>query len=184
MPASGLAYEVVPGQAVTASAFMQGIAGHSDYAAALGANFSGLIAAKYLTSNSKTRRAFWINPAVSWSAADTAGTSKGRFALSQRVVVVALVHFVAGGVRRRGLLSAATTLDDRSAPATGSAAVEFGVGLGEALAAQLGLQADHVSTWVVGLALTAKQACMASSDLNAAARGLLLNYLSSSESSR
>ena len=178
MPASGLAYEVVPGQAASASAFMQGIVGRSDYAAALGANFSGLIAAKYLTSSSKTCRTFWINPAISWSAADTAG--KGRFALSQRVVVVALVHLVAGGVRRRGLLSAATTLNDRSAPATGSAAVEFGVGLGEALAAQLGLPADHMSTWAIGLALTAEQACMAASDLNAAARGLLLGYLSSS----
>ena len=45
-PVSGLAYEVEPEQAANAAAFMQGIMGSSDYAAALGANYSALIAAK------------------------------------------------------------------------------------------------------------------------------------------
>lgn len=79
------------GQATKASSFMQQLAGGSDYAAALGANISALIASKYqLSPSSKGRRAFWINPGYAWTGADVAG--KGRFAL-QRVIVVALVSF-------------------------------------------------------------------------------------------
>ena len=91
-PIRGLSYEVTPGQAASASSFMQQLVGGSDYAAALGANFSALIASKYqLSPSSKARRAFWINPGYAWTGADVAG--KGRFALSQRVIVVALVSF-------------------------------------------------------------------------------------------
>ena len=42
-----LAYELAPGQLGPASAFMEGLVGSSDYAAALGANFSSLIMDKY-----------------------------------------------------------------------------------------------------------------------------------------
>jgi hypothetical protein len=169
-PASGLAFEVQPGQAARASAFMQGLVGGSDYAADLGANFSALLTAKYgITTTSKARRAFWVNPAVAWAAADAAG--RLRFSLTQRVIVVALVHFVAGGVRRREIVSSG------SGAGAGVAAVEFGVGLADSLAAQLGLPANYVSTWQIGLALSAEQACMAARDRDAAASIVLLNYL-------
>ncbi len=156
------------GQAADASAFMQGLMGSSDYAAALGANFSALLTTKYgLTAGGKASRAFWVNPAVAWAAADAAG--RLRFSLTQRIVVVALVHFVAGGVRRREMVS--------SGSGASVAAVEFGVGLADSLAAQLGLPADHVSLWQVGLALSAEQACAAARSRDASARNLLLNYL-------
>ncbi len=78
----GLSYEVVPGQTSAAAAFMRGLVGASDYSTALGANFSNLLVSKYgLQAGVQTRRAFWINPAVAWSRASTAGT--GRFSLSQ-----------------------------------------------------------------------------------------------------
>jgi hypothetical protein len=167
-PAQGLALEVQPEQAADASAFMQGLLGGSNYAAALGANYSALIAANYgLTTGGKARRAFWINPAVAWGAVDSAG--RLRFSLTQRVVIVALVHFVAGGSRRREIVS--------SGSGAGVAAVEFGVGLADSLAAQLDLPADHVSMWQIGLALSAEQACAAASRRDASARTLLLNYL-------
>ncbi len=174
--ATGLAYEVVPGQAAAAAAFMQGLMGGSDFAAALGANFSALLAAKYqLSVSSRGRRAFWISPAVAYAPADVAG--RARFALSQRIVVVALVHFVVpGGARRRVLLSSA----EPSAGAAAVAAVEFGTGLGDAMAARLGLSADRISLWRIGLRLTAEQACMAPGALTASVRAQLLGFLSES----
>jgi hypothetical protein len=174
----GLAYEVVPGQAAAASAFMQGLVGGNDYAAALGANFSALLTAKYqLSASSRARRAFWVSPAVAYAPVDTAG--RARFALSQRVVVVALVHFVApGGARRRALFSSAAA--GPSAAAAAVAAVEFGAGLGDAMAARLGLPADWVSLWRIGLRLTDEQACMAPGALAASVRVVLLGLLSES----
>ena len=72
----------MPGQADASAAFMQGLLGSSNYAAELGANFSALVGAKYgLRSGNKTRRAFWINPAVAWNTANAVG--KGIFSLSQ-----------------------------------------------------------------------------------------------------
>ncbi len=175
--APGLAYEVVQGQAAAAGAFMQGLVGGSDYAAALGANFSALLAAKYeLGVSGRARRAFWISPAVAYAPADAAG--RARFALSQRVVVVALVHFIApGSARRRALLSSTA---GPSAGAAAVAGVEFGAGLGDAMAAQLGLPADRVSLWRIGLRLTAEQACMAPAALAASVRAVLLGLLSES----
>ncbi len=175
--APGLALEVVPGQAAAAADFMQGLVGGSGYAAALGANFSALLAAKYqLSASSRVRRAFWVSPAVAYAPADSVG--RARFALSQRVVVVALVHFVApGGARRRALLSSAA---GPSAGAATVAAVEFGAGLGDAMAARLGLPADRVSVWRIGLQLTAEQACMTPVALAASVRALLLGFLSDS----
>ncbi len=135
---------MLQGQAADASAFMQGLVGASDYAAGLGANYSALLAAKYgLVAGNKARRAFWINPSVAWGPTDAAG--KLRFSLTQHVVTVALVHFVAGGVRRRTVVTAASG----SGAGAGVAAVQYGVGLADSLAAQLGLPADHVSTWQV-----------------------------------
>jgi hypothetical protein len=175
--APGLAYEVVPGQAAAAGAFMQGLVGGSDYAAALGANFSALLATKYqLSPSGRARRAFWISPAVAYAPADAAG--RARFALSQRVVVAALVHFVApGGARRRALLSSAA---GPSAGAAAVAGVEFGAGLGDAMAARLGLPADRVTLWRIGLRLTAEQACMPLAALAASVRAVLLALLSES----
>ena len=175
--APGLALEVVPGQAAAAEAFMQELVGGGDYAAALGANFSALLAARYrLAVGSKARRAFWISPAVAYAPASAAG--RARFALSQRVVVVALVHFVApGGARRRALLSSAA---GQSAGAAAAAAAVFGSGLGDAMAAQLDLPADRISLWRIGLRLTAEQACMAPGPLAASARAVLLALLASS----
>ncbi len=175
--APGRAYEVVANQAAAAGAFMQGLVGGSDYAATLGANFSALLADKYrLSASGRARRAFWISPAIDYAPADSAG--RARFALSQRVVVVALVHFVApGGARRRALLSSSA---EPSAGAAAVAAVEFGTGLGDAMAAQLGLSADRVSLWQIGLRLTAVQACMAPAALAASVRALLLSLLSES----
>jgi hypothetical protein len=173
--AAGLALEVVPGQTAAAAAFMQGLVGGSDYAAALGANFSALLAAKYqLSASGRGRRAFWVNPAVAYAPADAVG--RARFALSQRVVVVALVHFVApGGARRRALLSSAAGPSAAGAAVT---AVEFGAGLGDAMAARLGLPADRLSLWRIGVQLTAEQACMAPAALSASVRALLLAALS------
>jgi hypothetical protein len=60
----------------------------SQDAAALGAIFSALLAAKYqLSPSSRARRAFWVSPAVAYAASDAGG--RARFVLSQRVVVVA-----------------------------------------------------------------------------------------------
>ncbi len=173
----GLVHEVVPGQGGAAGVFMQGLVGGSDYAASLGANFSALLVAKYqLSASSRARRAFWVRPAVDYAPADARG--RARFALSQRVVVVALVHFVApGATRRRALLSSATA---PSAAAAAVATAEFGAGLGEAMAARLGLPADRVSMWRIGLRLTAEQACMAPGALGASVRAVLLGLLSSS----
>lgn len=86
MPVPGRACEVVPGQEANASAFMEGLVGGAPgYAAALGANFSALIASDFgLAAGGATRRAFWINPAVIWRTADAAGS--GRFTLSQVVM--------------------------------------------------------------------------------------------------
>ena len=175
--AAGLAFEVVPGQAAAAAAFMQGLVGGSDYAAALGANFYALLAAKYRQrALSRWRRAFLVNPAVAVAPADSVG--QARFALSQRVIVVALVHFVApSGARRSALLSSAA---GPSAGAAAVAAVEFRAGLDDAKAARLGLQADRVSVWQIGLRLTAEQACMAPAALAASVRTTLLGLLSES----
>ncbi len=175
--APGLAYEVVPGQAAASGAFMQGLVGGSDYAAALGANFSALLAAKYqLGKSGRARRAFWISPAVAYAPADASG--RARFALSQRVVIAALVHFVApGGARRRALLSSAA---GPSAGAAAVAGVEFGAGLGDAMAARFGLSADRVTLWRIGLRLTAEQACMAPAALATSVRAVLLGLLSES----
>ena len=80
--AAGLSYEVQQGQPGSASVFMQNLIGGSDYAAALGANFSALIASTYgLIPGNKSRRAFWINPGVAWSAPSAAGNA--LFSLSQ-----------------------------------------------------------------------------------------------------
>ncbi len=57
--------------------------------------------------------------------------------------------------------------------------MEFGVGLTDSIAAQLGLPAGDASLWSIGLALTAQQACMAPRDRDAAARALILSLLSS-----
>jgi hypothetical protein len=181
----GLAYEVVPGQAAAAGAFMQGLVGGSDYAAALGANFSALLAAKYqLSASGRASRAFWISPAVAYAPADAAGRARFALSESQRVVVAALVHFVApGGARRRALLSSAA---GPSAAAPAVAGVEFGAGLGDAMAARLrvglrvGLPADRVTLWRIGLRLTAEQACMAPAALAASVRAVLLGLLSES----
>ena len=79
---AGLSYEVVPGNEGAASDFLQILLGKSDYAKALGANFSALVASTYaLNPASKLSRAFWINPAVTWGAASAAGDA--RYSLSQ-----------------------------------------------------------------------------------------------------
>jgi len=58
--------------------------------------------------------------------------------------------------------------------------VEFRAGLDDAKAARLGLQADRVSVWQIGLRLTAEQACMAPAALAASVRTTLLGLLSES----
>ena len=93
-------------------------------------------------------------------------------------MVVALVHFVAGGVSSRTIVSSGARRAAGPAGAgAGTAAVQFGVSLADSMAAQLGLPADHVSTWLISLALSADQACMATLDREAAFSTLVLSYL-------
>jgi hypothetical protein len=173
-PATALA--VGSATAATASAFMQGVAGPSDFSAALGANFSALLRAQYqLDPQVRHRIAVWINPGFAWAGPGTTG--KGLFSLSQRVVVVALLSVAGGANGRRRLLVASSSIGGPAAPATGSATVDFGVGLEGLLADRLGLPADRVSVWSIALSLTPAQACLPAADLHEAAKAILLQSL-------
>ena len=168
------ALDVGSASAAAASSFMQGIVGSSDFAAALGANFSALLKAQYqLSPQTNYRSAFWINPGYTWIG--QSATGKGLFTLSQRVVVVALISVAApnGGSRRR-LLAVSST-----APATSSATINFDVGIEDLVAEQLNLPADHVSTWSITLKLTPAQICLSADELRGTAQSMLVHFLTS-----
>ena len=176
-PVTDLAYEVQPNQEVAASAFMKNVLGsNSDFAGALGSNFSYLLAAEYqLMPGGKARRVFWINPGITWSASSAAS----RFILSQHVVLVALVHLVTNiGSSRRSLLAMeASSLPTSSSAGASVAAVQFGTSLRDIMAAALDLPLDHVGWWKIDMALSDDQACKASADLSANMRQIFMNYL-------
>jgi len=75
------------------ASFMQDVFGASDYAAALGRNFSYLVAQRYALNGQYTR-AFWVNPGYEWTPTQTGGQSK--FALSQRIALFALISLDEG----------------------------------------------------------------------------------------
>jgi len=181
-PTAGLAMEVMPGRAVDATRFMQDLLGESPYAAALGANYSALIADRYRLSPAagKSRRAFWVNPGFQWAAgSDAAG--RARFSLSQRIVVAALINAVpADSAARRSVLLAATT---HSAAAASAAIIEFGVSVGEMVATQRGLPADRASVWRIGLRLSDAIACLPPVDRNDAVSTLLAKCLAAAGAS-
>ena len=80
-------------------------------------------------------------------------TGKGRFSLSQRVVVVALVSVspVGSGGRRHLLVS---TGGQSPAPTTSQATFNLGVGLEDLVADQLNLPAHLVLVWSIAHSLT------------------------------
>ena len=178
---SATSYEIGGGSPAAAAAFMQGLAGKSDYVAGLGTNFSSLISQQYaLNSTRRYRRAFWINPGFTWTGAGVAGAD--RFTLSQWLVMVALIDLdenstVAGslsGRRRRALLTATTGTAGSGAP---SATVQYGIDPASLLALNLGLPLNHTSTWRVQLRLTAAQACMSKATLADALQNLIQQYM-------
>ena len=175
--AAATALEVRAAQPAPAAAFMRGIAGNSDYAAGLGANFSALIAGQYeLNDTRKYRRAFWINPGFTWTGAGVAGAD--RFTLSQWLVLVALVDLnenaTGGGGRRRGR----TLLTATSAAGAPAATVQYGVDPAYLLALNLGLPVNQMSTWRVQLRLTAAQACLPPAALADAMLATMQSYFS------
>lgn len=175
-PIAGLAYEVQPNQYASSSAFMKSLVGTSDFAGALGANFSELLSAKYqLVPGGKARRVFWINPGVKWASSVAAN----RFTLSQHVVLVVLIHLVTeAGVSRRVLLaSQASSSGSPPAPGASVSAVEYGTSLRDIMADALGLPIDHVGSWKITMALTADQACAATADLGIAMRKTFVGYM-------
>jgi hypothetical protein len=174
-PIAGLAYEVQPNQNASSSAFMKGLVGTSDFAGALGANFSQLLSAKYqLVPGGKARRVFWINPGIKWAASVAAN----RFTLSQHVVLVVLIHLITeAGVSRRALLATQASSSGSPAPGASVSAVEYETNLRDIMADALGLPIDHVGSWKITMALAADQACAATADLGIVMRKTFVGYM-------
>ena len=136
-----------PGTATNSEAFMKTVLGSSAaYSTTLADSFANLVqsdATYNLNSpgnpanHASYKRAFWINPALSWKMSD--GTS--YFGLSQHIMVIALVTMSQGdGIRRSKLLSTSSSAPSTnlnaqlSTPVTPATAFAIGLGVSETLA--------------------------------------------------
>jgi hypothetical protein len=172
-----LSHEVFPGQEASASEFLLQAtgAGGNTFIADVGANFSRLLADRHQLGN-KTRRAFWINPVITWVS--SGANSINRFFLSQRIIVCALVRvYSSGGQVSRVLLSGSTVSGLPAAASVGMAALEFNVSLSSVIAAQLGQSENLVSVWRAVLLLTQNEACMQHGSLEAVVQERFRGYL-------
>eukprot|EP00961_Rhodomonas_salina_P214584 2898025-Rhodomonas_salina.1 len=162
------------------AAFMQTLfAGQSAFAAELGTSYEALLESEY--SLDARTKAWWITPGFNWTGPGTSGS--GVFALSSKVVLVALVKLEdgrTGSWRRSLLVTTRTTTSDPASPDAGTVSetsVQYPVDAVSLTAAVHGVSADLVTAWTFGLAVEEAQACLPEQELRAWARATLLSLL-------
>eukprot|EP00286_Rhodomonas_abbreviata_P011166 CAMPEP_0181331448 /NCGR_PEP_ID=MMETSP1101-20121128/24503_1 /TAXON_ID=46948 /ORGANISM="Rhodomonas abbreviata, Strain Caron Lab Isolate" /LENGTH=1819 /DNA_ID=CAMNT_0023440901 /DNA_START=147 /DNA_END=5606 /DNA_ORIENTATION=+ len=158
-----------------AADFMQSILGSSDYAEALGRNYSRAIQQRFAL-NQRYTRAFWVNPGYEWVPSQTNGAS--LFQLSQRILFFALINLNEAGLGSRRMLLQATN----TGTGLQSANLVFNSGPSTLLAKMFNVDEESVASWLVEIQLTETEACMPAADLREHMRETCAKYLAETAS--
>ena len=155
-----------------ASSWMKNVLGASTHAQDTGASFAKLIKENYgLSEKPKHRKAFWINPSMDWRVS----ASQSRFALAEKIVLVALISVKEGTGTRRRLL-----VQSQSSGATATLGISLSTpSTSESVyAAGLGESSSMASTWNIQYHLTDQQACMQTQDMINEIENIFKTFLS------